>query len=381
MMHTHDERLILYSRLAFYPMHWEAFKYLCAHYAVQGTIIANSPPGLPTVHQQLGWASPQHEHSDIDVRLMPQTNALAKSFWLRQQLGSIRPDVIWAQEEPTDLYLMVILGLYRLDRRTRIVTAVCENIFDHWQIRWLRPLWRFLWSRLDGLLGIATASLEGIWAVGMPKKIPALTLVAGALPPPEHVEPMPLPFTRAVNDFVVGFAGRVCEEKGWKVLLTALQSLPPNYKCVLAGDGPQLDELRAWMDRPELQGRVFYVGLLPRDALLSFYRALDCLAIPSLTFPRWKEQFGGVLADGMAMGLPLIGSDSGAIPEVIGPAGLAVPENNPHALAAAIRQLREQPDLRQKFAEAGRKRFEAEFAIPAYARKIALGLRLKERSK
>jgi glycosyltransferase involved in cell wall biosynthesis len=374
-----EEKLVLYSKLAFYPMHWEAFKHLCAHYRVRGTVIANSPPYLPTVHRQLGWAAP-HDEPQVDVRLMPRTGHLAKVRWLRRELCSIRPDVIWVQEEPTDPYLIEILGLYRFDRRPRIVTAVCENIFDHWQIRWLRPLWRFFWSRLDGLLGIATASLEGIWAVGMPKTIPALTLVAGALPPPDHVEPMPLPFARANGDFVVGFAGRVCQEKGWKVLLTALQSLPPDYKCALAGDGPQLDELRAWMDKPGLKDRVFYVGLLPRTELWSFYRALDCLAIPSLTVPKWREQFGGVLADGMAMGLPLIGSDSGAIPEVIGPAGLTVPENNPDALATAIRQLHQLPELRCQFAEAGRKRFEAEFTIPAYARKIAQGLRLQERS-
>jgi glycosyltransferase involved in cell wall biosynthesis len=327
----------------------------------------------------MGWADPQQEPVPIDVRYMPQTGRLGKAFWLRRELRSIQPDVIWIQEEPTDPYLIEILGLYRFDRRTRIVTAVCENIFDHWQIRRLRPVWRFFWSRLDGLLGIATASLDGIRTAGMPPSIPAFTLVAGALPPPDQVEPMPLPFARQSGDFVIGFAGRVCEEKGWKVLLTALRELPDYYKCLIAGDGPQLDELCAWIEQPDLKGRVFYMGLLPRATLLQFYRALDCLAVPSLTFPKWKEQFGGVLADGMALGLPLIGSDSGAIPEVIGPAGLTVPENDPRALAAAIEELYRQPDLRQQFAAAGRERFDAEFAIPAYARKIAQGLKLKER--
>jgi glycosyltransferase involved in cell wall biosynthesis len=373
------ERLVFYSKLALYPMHWQAFEYLCAHYAVRGTVIANAPPTLPTVHQQLGWVTPQTAAQGADVRLMPQTGPLSKALWLRRELHALRPDVIWVQEEPTDPYLLEILGLYRFSRRPRIVTAVCENIFDHWQIHWLRPLWRFFWSRLDGLLGIATASLDGIRAAGMPDHIPACTLVAGALSPPEHVEPMPLLFARAADDFVIGFAGRVCEEKGWKVLLRALLTLPDNFKCVLAGDGPQLDELRLWMKQPGLQGRVLYAGLLPRPGLLSFYRALDCLVVPSLTTPKWKEQFGGVLADGMAMRLPLVGSDSGAIPEVIGPAGLTVPENDPEALATGLRQLYASPDLRQKFSAAGRERFQNEFAIPTYARKIARGLQLRER--
>lgn len=379
MAHSNGERLVLYSKLAFYPIHWQAFEYLCAHYDVEGSVIANTPPTLPTVHQQLGWVTPQTAAQEANVRLMPQTGPLSKALWLRRELRALRPDVIWVQEEPTDRYLLEILGLYRFSRRPRIVTAVCENIFGHWQIHSLRPLWRFFWSRLDGLLGIATASLDGIRAVGMPTHIPACTLVAGALPPPTSVEPMQLPFTRAADDFVIGFAGRVCEEKGWKVLLRVLLTLPDNFKCVLAGDGPQLDEFRTRMNQSDLQGRVFYTGLLPRPELWRFYRALDCLVLPSLTTPRWKEQFGGVLADGMAMGLPLVGSDSGAIPEVIGPAGLTVPENVPEALAAALRQLHEHPDLRRKFSAAGRERFQTEFAIPAYARKIARGLQLKER--
>jgi glycosyltransferase involved in cell wall biosynthesis len=379
-MSNADERLILFSRLAFYPMHWQAFRYLCTYYAVQGTLIANAPPFIPDVHRQLGWIDPQREAAPFDVRLVPQGNKVAKVLWLRRELRQLQPDVIWVQEEPTDPYLLEILALYRFKRAPRIVTAVCENIFDHWQIRFTRPFWRFLWSRLNGLLGIATASLDGIHEVGMPTSIPAHTLVAGALEPPQQVQPTELPFERRIDDFVVGFAGRLCEEKGWKILLNALRELPANYKCVLAGDGPQREELQTWLKQPDLAGRVFYVGLLPRAELLRFYRALDCLAVPSLTFPRWKEQFGGVLADGLAMGLPLIGSDSGAIPEVIGPAGLIVPENNSAALAEAIHRLATQSELCRQFSAAGRQRFAAEFAIPAYARKIAQGLQLKERS-
>ena len=163
------------------------------------------------------------------------------------------------------------------------------------------------------------------------------------------------------------------------MLLAAIEALPPAVKCLLAGDGPQVEELRAWMSRPGLSGRVFYVGLLDRARLWSFYKALDCQVLPSLTRSRWKEQFGGVLAEGMAMGLPLIGSDSGSIPEVIGPAGIAVAEADAGALASAIRRVAESPELRQRFSEAGKRRFREEFDIPAYGRKIARALGLVER--
>ena len=60
-----------------------------------------------------------------------------------------------------------------------------------------------------------------------------------------------------------------------------------------------------------------------------FWQGIDLLALPSLTTPRWAEQFGRVLVEAMARGVPVVGSSSGAIPEVIGDAGLIVPKAMP----------------------------------------------------
>ena len=381
MIEPMERKLVLYSHLAFYPIHWQAFLHLCAHYRVRGTAIAVAQADLPLVHQQLGWVDPRTIGQDAyapAVRILPARNRLARVYQLCKELRRISPDAIWAQEEPTDPYLLQILGMYLFNRRPRIVSAVCENTFAPGSPA-IRLSRRILWSRLDGLLAVATPSLEGIRAAGMPEGIPAASLVAGATAPPDQVDPLPLPFGRTARDFVLGFVGRICEEKGWKVLLTAMLSLPGSVYCLLAGDGPQIGELQEWMKRPKLRERVSYMGLLPKDMLWRFYAALDCLVLPSLTLPGWKEQFGGVLADGMAMGLPLIGSDSGAIPEVIGPAGLTVPEGEAEALGAAIERLQQSPDLCQNLGEAGRRRFREEWAIPAYATKIArmLGLILR----
>ena len=79
------------------------------------------------------------------------------------------------------------------------------------------------------------------------------------------------------------------------------------------------------------------------------------------------------------MGVPIVGSDSGSIPEVVGPAGLIVPEGDAQSLAAAIRRLDQESDLLEEFSLAGRNRFSAEFSISAYARKIAASLNLQER--
>jgi glycosyltransferase involved in cell wall biosynthesis len=175
-------------------------------------------------------------------------------------------------------------------------------------------------------------------------------------------------------EFTVGFAGRLIEAKGWKVLARAL---PEGTRLVLAGDGPQRGELEALA---AADGRIHYSGLLPKEELWGFYAALHCLAVPSLTTPRWKEQSASTLVDGLAMGLPVVASDSGGISDIMGEAGLLVPEGDAGALAQALQQLRNDPALRKQLGAAGRARFRQEFAIPAYARKIATALKLHERS-
>jgi glycosyltransferase involved in cell wall biosynthesis len=234
----------------------------------------------------------------------------------------------------------------------------------------VRAARRALWPRLDALIAVARPSIDGIRAAGMPESVPAVSLVAGGLEPPARVEPLALPFPGEA--FVAGFAGRIVEEKGWRVLAEALRLLPDDVVLAVAGDGPDHDALLA-----ALPGRVHSAGLLPKDELWSFYAALDCLAVPSLTTPRWKEQLGGTLLDGMATGVPVVASASGGLPDAMGDAGLLVPEGDAKALANALTRLRDEPALRDRLVQAGRERFHREFAIPAYADKIAAALELE----
>jgi len=361
-------KLVLYSRLAFYPIHWQALEQIVARYDVEAVVLAAPSPELPSVHAAHGTAQPV---AGIEVRRMPAGSRRERVTWLARQLHEIGPDAVWVQEEPIDPFLLVILALSRFRKKPRIVASVCENIFPRPASPLVRAARRALWPRLDRLIAVAQPSIDGIRAAGMPASVPGDSLVAGGLEPPAHVEPLTL-FVE--GDFVVGFSGRIVEEKGWRVLADALATLPDEFKLAVAGDGPDLDTLLA-----ALPGRAHSVGLLPKDELWSFYAALDCLAVPSLTTPRWKEQLGGTLLDGLAMGVPVVASASGGLPDAMGEAGLLVPEGDAGALAGALRRLRDDPALRASLAEAGRERFRREFAIPAYADKIAAALELPSR--
>jgi glycosyltransferase involved in cell wall biosynthesis len=195
----------------------------------------------------------------------------------------------------------------------------------------------------------------------------------------ERVSSLP---QRQSRDFVVGFAGRITAAKGWRVLLAALTELPEQFKCLIAGSGEEEAELRLWCQVPAIGSRTQYLGMLEKDRLWSFFRGIDAFVLPSLTTPHWTEQFGAALAEAMACGVPVIGSNSGAIPEVIGDCGIVVEENNPTALAQAIQTLASDPDRRARYAKAGRERFEREYSASAYATKVAeaLGLRAGNKS-
>jgi glycosyltransferase involved in cell wall biosynthesis len=116
---------------------------------------------------------------------------------------------------------------------------------------------------------------------------------------------------------------------------------------------------------------------LPKEELWRLYAASDCLVLPSLTTPTWKEQFGGVLADAMAVGLPIVGSDSGAIPQVVGDAGIIFPEGDATALAWALSVVATDRTLNTRLRSAGSHRFVTRFSIEAYADNLAHCMQLE----
>jgi glycosyltransferase involved in cell wall biosynthesis len=103
-------------------------------------------------------------------------------------------------------------------------------------------------------------------------------------------------------------------------------------------------------------GSVRFDDPISSTAMPAYYQGLDALVLPSRTMHNWKEQFGRMLIEGMACGVPVVGARSGAIPEVIGEAGLTFPEGDVDALRACLLSLMEHPRLRHQLTEAGRKR-------------------------
>ncbi len=160
----------------------------------------------------------------------------------------------------------------------------------------------------------------------------------------------------AADPFTIGCVARLVESKGLSTVIDALAMLPDYCRVVFIGHGPMKSELEKQAARLGVSDRVTFKGGVPTYEIPGELQKFDALVLPSLTRPNWKEQFGRVLCEAMACETPVIGSDSGEIPYVIGNGGLVFPEGNATELAARVRQLLDNPDLYAQLARNGRQR-------------------------
>jgi glycosyltransferase involved in cell wall biosynthesis len=135
----------------------------------------------------------------------------------------------------------------------------------------------------------------------------------------------------------------------------------------LLGSGPLEAEARRLFEARGAASRLKVVNNVPHAGVARYLNCMDVMALPSLTTSFWKEQFGHVLIEAFACETAVIGSDSAEIPNVIGDAGLIVPEGDVGALRHALASLMDDPARRADLARRGRER-----ALARYTnRKIA----------
>lgn len=167
---------------------------------------------------------------------------------------------------------------------------------------------------------------------------------------------------------VIAYYGRLVPEKGVDTLLDALVLLPEQVRAIIVGSGNALGDLRAQCERLGLRARVEFRGPIPAEQIPEFLAGVAAVVIPSRTRPNWKEQFGRVIIEAMACGVPVVGSDSGEIPNVIGDAGLVFPEGDAAGLAGALERVLSEPSLALQLAVTGRERILARYTQQSVAR-------------
>jgi glycosyltransferase involved in cell wall biosynthesis len=169
----------------------------------------------------------------------------------------------------------------------------------------------------------------------------------------------------AQDAFVVGTVGRLMPVKAFDLLIEAfarLRQTVPHARLVIVGDGPLRGALQQCAARHGAANDVLFLG-----ARTDVYELMACFDVFALS--SHHEGIPMVLLEAMTVGVPIVATRVGGVPEVLedGAHALLVPPGDPGALAGAVERLAASPALRERIAGAARAQVERRFSIQATA--------------
>lgn len=174
---------------------------------------------------------------------------------------------------------------------------------------------------------------------------------------------------RPVREAVIAIVGRLVEKKGHEVLLRAVADLRRargRFQVAIAGNGPLRTQLESLADRLGIASVVNFCGPLSHEDVKALLAVARMLVAPSvIASDSDRDGLPNVILEAAAIGCPILASDLSAIPEFVihGETGLLVPPEDTKALAAAIREVLDDPAPAAARAERARRRVIAEFDI------------------
>jgi len=197
------------------------------------------------------------------------------------------------------------------------------------------------------------ADIAAGWGLDSP-----IEVLVNPAPPPQDVVPEPL----EAGTFV--YVGRLASQKGLPVALEALAELGDGRLLVI-GDGPERGALEELVQKLSLGDRVTFAGSRSRDDVLRAFAGARAAVLPSL----W-ENLPHAAVEALAVGTPVVATAVGGVPEVVhdDQNGLLVPAGDAHALAAALRRVLEDDELRDRLAAGAKPSVAAIGREPIYTR-------------
>ena len=260
-----------------------------------------------------------------------------------------KPDIIHVENEQHSWILCQAL-LYRklYAPSAKMVVFVWDNIYPSEQdskARLLEHLARINRRFVDFFICGNAAGKEILIQKGVPASrvevIPQFGVDTGVFHPFTSDQRLSVRSEMDISpdEFAVGFVGRFVEEKGLLDLVEAMTQLHTatnrQVVLILVGTGPLETPLRETCTARGI--RLLVLPPCRNDEVVAAMNSLDVLVLPSRSRSFWKEQFGRVLIEAMACGVPVIGSSSGEIPNVIGDAGLVFKEGDSAQLCEKLK--------------------------------------------
>ncbi len=297
---------------------------------------------------------------------------------LKQIVAQTQPDIIHIDEEPYNLATFQAMKLaQKIGAKTLVFTW--QNLKRRYPppFSWLE---KYVLRHTDALL-VGNAGAAEVWPAkgyrGLMRQIPQFGVDPNIFYRHQRVKRVSKPgvvLRRSARrpsqpTLSIGYVGRLVPEKGIDLLLEAAAKLKGPWEMKILGSGPdrsRLEKMAQWLGLGN--NRISFDQQIPSTHMPNYLSGLDALVLPSLTQSNWKEQFGRVLIEAMACEVVTVGARSGAIPEVIGQAGLLFDEGNSEDLAAQLQRLLDDVPLRQKLRQAGRQRVLNNYTHAAIAR-------------
>lgn len=169
------------------------------------------------------------------------------------------------------------------------------------------------------------------------------------------------------DEFVVGFTGRLVEEKGIFDLIEAMPLEETDWRLLIVGDGDMRGEVEDRIANCGFEHRAHMMGFVEQKEVARYMRAMDCYVLGSHTTDDWIDTFPLSPVQAMATEVPTVVSDSGALPFQVGDAGLVFPEKDVGTLKEHLRFLADNPEERRKIGEACREQVMSKFSAEALA--------------
>lgn len=288
---------------------------------------------------------------------------------LGPQLTAHLPDVVYLDEDAHSLAAAQILSLQAI-MDFRLVITLKQNLLKRYPFP-------FGWveRRSYRLAHAAAATSAECLEVARQKGYQGPAEIVHYPIDTERFAPRAAGRREAGEPLQVGYAGRLVPEKGVTDLMAAvaLAQREVRLRLSIVGTGPQAQEVSRLAAESFLGQSFILWDRLPTEHMPEWYRSLDVLVLPSRTTAGWKEQFGRVLGEAMASGVPVVGSSSGFIPEFIESTGGGVvyPEGDVEALAAALVGLAQEEERRQELGSAGREGVTRLYGLPVVADRLA----------
>lgn len=303
---------------------------------------------------------------------------------LRRLIDERRPGIVMIDYDPGTLITLQV-GRATLGRKTRVACLAYDNIQRDvvTEMRTsagagARAAGTLVMSRMaerfvDHVFVLSGDSADVMRQFGFGGRITQIPLgYEPALFRPDGGARQRIRAQLGLRETTFAYFGRLIPEKGVHILLEALNRIRDQPWQLLLDrfseyKHPYAQQVTELIRQLGLGDRIVYFDA-SHDEMGGYMNAADIVVIPSRTAPRWKEQYGRVAAEAMACGKTVVVSTCGALPELVGDAGVVIPETELGNLHEVLATLLADPARRAAIGERAAERASARLSMPVQVR-------------